>query len=138
MMVRQEFIRYASIGLLLNAALYVAYLGLTRTLMGREMAMSVTYAVGVLTGFALNRRITFRYRCRNLDALLRYIVVYIIGYLINLTSLWLLVGRAGLPHEFVQGGIISILPAILFILQKYWVFSDHSRNSLAVRAESTP
>ena len=52
-MIRQQFIRYATIGVLLNAALYGSYLLLTHTVMGSRVAMSITYCVGVLIGFLL-------------------------------------------------------------------------------------
>ena len=61
-MIRQQFIRYAMIGVLLNAALYGSYLLLTHTVMGSRAAMSITYCVGVLIGFLLNRKITFSFR----------------------------------------------------------------------------
>ncbi len=127
-MIRRQFIRYAVIGLMLNAVLYGAYLLLTHTLMGSRAAMTITYCAGVLIGFMLNRDITFRYCGGNLGALLRYIASYVIGYAINFAVLWLFVDRWGMAHEIVQGGVILTLPVGLFVLQRYWVFSAHIRN----------
>jgi putative flippase GtrA len=133
-MIRQQFLRYAAIGLLLNAALYGAYLLLTHTLLGSRAAMTLTYGAGVLIGFILNRTLTFRYRGENSGALLRYFGSYAIGYAINLTALWLLVDRAGMAHEAVQGGMTVTLPVVLFALQKYWVFSARTRSFPTVPA----
>jgi len=121
-MIRQQFIRYAVIGLGLNATLYGAYLLLTHTLMGSRAAMTVTYCSGVLIGFLLNRKITFCYDGGNYGALLRYAATYGIGYAINFAALWLLVDCAGFAHEIVQGSVTLTLPIVLFTLQKYWVF----------------
>jgi putative flippase GtrA len=121
-MIRQQFVRFAIIGLLLNGVLYCAYLLLTRGLMGSPAAMTITYCTGVLAGFLLNRRVTFRYRGDNRGALLRYVACYVIGYAINFVTLWWLVQRLGLAHEVVQAGVTLILPVILFSLQRYWVF----------------
>jgi putative flippase GtrA len=121
-MILRQFARYAIIGLLLNAVLYCAYLLLTRTIMGCREAMTITYGAGVLIGFVLNRKITFRYDGGNAVELLRYFVSYFIGYVINWAALWLLVDRAGMAHEMVQGGMTLTLPIMLFALQRYWVF----------------
>jgi putative flippase GtrA len=133
-MIRQQFIRYATIGLLLNAALYGAYLLLTHTLMGSRAAMTLTYGAGVLIGFVLNRKVTFRYYGRNTGALVRYVVSYGIGYVIDFTALWLLVDHAGLAHEVVQGGVIAVLPVALFTLQRYWVFPNRTSHDPALSA----
>ena len=119
---RGEAVRFALIGLGLNAVLYVAYLLLTRTLMGSRSAMTITYAIGVLAGFALNRRITFRFEGGGGSALLRYVCAYAFGYGVNLAALSLFVDGLGVPHEIVQGVMIFTLAATLFLLQKLWVF----------------
>ena len=122
-MIRQQFIRYATIGVLLNAALYGSYLLLTHTVMGSRVAMSITYCVGVLIGFLLNRKITFGFRGDQVGALARYIASYAIGYAIDFAGLWLLVERAGFRHEWVQAFLTIAIAVILFALQRYWVFS---------------
>jgi len=118
----QQFIRYGVIGLGLNAAGYAAYLLLTHTLLGSRSAMTITYCSGVLIGYLLNRRITFRFDGDSRWALLRYVGAYAMGYGINFAGLWLFVDYYGAPHEIVQGGIMSVLVVVLFLLQRYWVF----------------
>lgn len=122
-MIRQQFMRYVIIGVLLNAALYGSYLLLTHTVMGSRAAMSITYGAGVLTGFVLNCKITFGFRGDQVGALARYIASYGIGYAIDFTGLWLLVDRAGFRHEWVQAFLTIAIALILFALQRYWVFS---------------
>jgi putative flippase GtrA len=123
-MIRRQFMRYVTIGVLLNAAGYAAYLLLTHTLMGSRAAMSITYCAGMLTGFILNRQITFSFRGRDTGALFRYIVSYALGYGINFVGLWLFVDLAGFAHELVQGVMIITLAFMLFALQKWWVFAE--------------
>jgi putative flippase GtrA len=122
-MIGWQFLRFAAIGVVLNASLYGVYLLLTRSLLGSLGAMTVVYAAGVLLGFLLNRRITFRHHGAARVALLRYVVCYVVGYFIDLSLLWLLARRLGMPHEIVQGGITIGLAVLLFVLQKYWVFA---------------
>jgi putative flippase GtrA len=130
-MMHRQFIRYGTIGLGLNAAGYAAYLLLTHTVLGSRSAMTITYCSGVLIGFLLNRRITFRFDGDNRQALLRYIGAYAIGYAINFAGLWLFVDHFGAPHEIVQGAVMVVLVVVLFLLQRYWVFPARGPDYLA-------
>jgi putative flippase GtrA len=121
-MIHHQFVRYVAIGLLLNASLYCGYLLLTHMFIGSRLAMTITYSSGVLIGFLLNRKVTFRYSGNNVGALRRYVASYALGYIINFAGLWLLVERVGIAHEIVQGGMTVALPIALFVVQKYWVF----------------
>jgi putative flippase GtrA len=53
--VRAQFIRYVLVGLGLNAALYGTYLLLTWWILGSEIAMTITFSVGVLLSHPLSR-----------------------------------------------------------------------------------
>jgi putative flippase GtrA len=127
-MTRKQFFYFAVIGISLNAALYGAYLLLTHNLTGSRAAMTITYFTGVMIGFGLNRRITFRFAGDNGSAFLRYIAAYAVGYAINFIGLWLLVDLFGIAHEIVQGVMIVGVSILLFILQKYWVFPTSART----------
>ncbi len=137
-MIGRQFIRYAAIGLGLNVALYGAYLLLTYSLLGSRAAMTCTYCTGVLAGFLLNRRVTFRYHGGNFGALLRYVATYVIGYVINFVTLVIFVDGADIAHERVQGGVILTLPVLLFALQKYWVFPTPAGNDFSFLTRSAP
>jgi len=134
--IREQFVRYATIGVLLNASLYIAYVLLTHTVMASRPAMTLTYAAGVLAGFMLNRSITFGFRGDRIGSLARYVASYAIGYLINFVGLWLLAEHAGFRHEWVQAFMIIALAFILFALQRFWVFSPSpsTRRKIVQRA----
>jgi putative flippase GtrA len=121
-MIRAQFIRYAAIGLGLNATLYAAYLLLTWLVMGSRSAMTITFCTGMVLSFVANRNLTFRHRGDHLGALLRFIASYAILYAINFAALWVLAERMGVAHQIVQGGVILALPLFAFALQKCWVF----------------
>jgi putative flippase GtrA len=127
----RQFLRYAVTGLLLNVALYGAYLALTRSLMTSPAAMTLTYCTGVLLGFLANRSFTFQHRGGQTPALLRYIAAYVLGWAVDYACLYVLVWRNGIPHEAVQGGLTLALPLLLFLLQKYWVFPSRPARTRA-------
>jgi len=120
--------RYAVVGLASNALGYLLYLLLTEVGMGHKTAMTLLYGIGVLQTFVFNKRWSFRHEGPTPIALRRYITAYGVGYAINYLALWILVDKLGLPHQWVQGFMIFALAGMLFLMQKYWVFSRKVRN----------
>lgn len=129
-MIQSQFIKFVLVGLTSNLILYTSYLLMTATGLGHKTAMSLLYAVGVLQSFAFNQRWTFGYRGRISGPLFRYLITYGMGYLFNLLMLLVLVDGLNLPHQVVQGVLILVMAGLLFLLQKYWVFSKSSQPSL--------
>ena len=123
-MLLPQLVRYVLVGLGLNAALYGCYLLLTKLGTANHAAMTVTYCTGVAVGFLLNRRITFANTGTMAVPFLKYIVTYLIGYGVNFVALWWFVEHASIRHEIVQGGVTVTLPLLLFVIQRFWVFSS--------------
>ena len=121
-----QLARYALTGLAANALLYGCYLILS-TRLGHTLAMTITYCSSVLCTFVFNRRWTFGHRGRASGALFRYVVTYVLGYVVNLFALSLLVDTAGLPHQAVMAALIAISAGVIFLAQKYWVFPAAAR-----------
>ena len=114
--------RYAVVGVTSNAIGYLLYVGLTTAGLGPKVAMSVLYGVGVLQTFVFNRQWTFEHRGASSPVFIRYCTAYGAGYVVNLMALVLLVDKAGLPHQYVQGAMILVIAGLLFLAQRYWVF----------------
>jgi putative flippase GtrA len=123
-----EFARFAVVGVVSNAALYLLYLLLTQLGLGHKLAASITYAIGVLQTFFFNRSWSFRDRGAAGPALGRYVGAYGLGYALNMLVLALLVDRMGYPHQWVQGVMIIVLAALLFAAQKLWVFREKGKR----------
>lgn len=119
-----QFARFAIVGVVSNAVLFLLYLLMTRLGLGHKLAATLAYAVGVLQTFVFNRTWSFRHGGAGEPALGRYVAAYALGYALNMAALFALVDRGGLPHEWVQGVIIIVLAVLLFLLQKFWVFRE--------------
>jgi putative flippase GtrA len=117
-----QFIRFGVVGVISNGALYLLYLGMTYLGMGHKLAATIAYAIGVLQTFVFNRSWSFRDRGAAGPALVRYVTIYGLGYILNMAVLVVAVDRAGYPHQWVQGIMILVLAVFLFTLQKLWVF----------------
>jgi putative flippase GtrA len=117
-----QFFRYAATGATSNIVLYGLYLVATGMGALPKTAMSLLYLLGVLQTFVVNRAWSFRHRGSAPAALLRYFAAYAIGYAINLTILVLFSDFLGFDHRYVQASAIIIITALLFFMQRHWVF----------------
>ncbi len=120
-----ELLRYAIVGLTLNAIGYLVYLAITNTGLSPIATVSIFYPLSVLAGYFSHRRHTFRHDSSGLHGLtlIRYIVVYAAGYLINIWLLEYLHGVLGYPHQWVQAAAIFIVAGFLFVALKFFVFT---------------
>lgn len=123
-----QLARYAIVGLLSNALGYLLYLAITALGMEPKLAMTLLYIIGTLQTFFFNRKWSFSHNGAFQGPFFRYVLAYAFGYLLNLAVLLILVNWAHWPHQIVQGVMIFILAAMLFLLQKYWVFAPGMRK----------
>lgn len=117
-------IRFMMVGLASNLVLFVLYLLLTSLGMSPKLAMTVLFAMGTMQTFIFNKRWTFAHRGFLQASFFKYVAVYSVAYLLNLTALLVLVDNLGYPHQIVQGVMILSLALMLFLLEKFWVFSS--------------
>ena len=126
-----EIIRYGIVGVSLNSLMYFAYLMLTFFYLSPYYALLILYPLGVLIGFLAHKRISFKKSSNgnNYFELLKYIFIYVLGFLLNALLLYVFVEKSGYPHQLVQFLSIFIVAAFLFISLKFFVFSPE-RNSI--------
>jgi len=127
---RQQVLRFAAVGIVSNVALFLLYLVLTSSGLSPAISMSLAYIVGVAQTFAFNRTWTFSHAGSCTAPLLRYATTYGVGYAINLCLLRLFVDELAWPHQWVQGAAILLVAAIVFALQKHWVFRSAPQSSV--------
>ncbi len=125
---QRQFARYAAIGFASNLALYGVYILLTTATLQPVTAMTLTYVVGLLSTFLLNRHWTFAYPGPRRAALIRYVLVFALAYVINYLMLSYMVDYLGYPHEIVQAGLILFLAVAIFLAQKLWVFDERHKE----------
>lgn len=124
-----QLLRYGIIGLVSNMAGYLVYLLITYFGVPPKIAMSVLYVTGAAVGFFGNRKLTFAHRGGVMGAGVRYVIAHCIGYLINLSILILMVDKFGYPHQWVQAAAIFIVAGFLFLMFKFFVFTEVDNSS---------
>ena len=120
-----QVIWFGVVGFASNLVLSSAYLRLTNIGLRHKFAMSILYVVGVLQTFVFNKKWTFRHYGHQMVTFMRYVILYVVGYLINLI---VMVDQLGYSHERVQGVTVLVLAVLLFVLQKAWIFRSQGIN----------
>lgn len=117
-----QILRYGMVGLASNGVGYLAYLGLTALGLPPKLTMTGLYVTATAIAFFGNRSFTFGDGGRIGPAALRFIAVYALGWAVNLAILIGFVDYLGQPHWRVQGIAILVVAALLFGLQRRFVF----------------
>ena len=115
--------RFILVGIISNGLCYGFFLILLWSgLAGYLRAMTAAYCLGVILSFLFNKVFTFEHQGRFMPALVRFIALYLSGYLINLWLLWFLVDALGWPAAVAQLLVIVMLAVYFFFMQRLIVF----------------
>lgn len=115
--------RYFFVGVLVNIIGYIIYVLLAYFGITPAKSMSILYVVGALLGFYFNRSFTFQYDGKVSYAICRYVLVLMIGYLLNLSIFFIFIDMFGYPHYFVQAIAIIVVAFFMFMMSRIFVFS---------------
>jgi putative flippase GtrA len=117
-----QVFRYGLVGIASNLSGYFIFLLFTCWGIEPKKAMTLLYIVGATIGFFGNRQWTFAHRAGALRVGGRFLIVHLLGYLINLLILLTFVDRLGYSHQWVQAAAIFVVAGFLFVAFKYFVF----------------
>jgi len=120
-----QFLKYATIGLSRSVLGYILYLALTFIGIEHKLAMTLLYINGVAISYFANRKWTFNDNGNLSRSAPRFLLVYGIGYIINLVILLIFVDYLHFPHQLVQPVAIVIVAAFLFTMLKLFVFNKN-------------
>ena len=119
-----QLFRYGVVGLISNLIIYLLYLFFTYFGTEPKLAMTIVYLIGASISFFGNKSFTFNDKGGVFDSIVRYIMIHILGYLLNLSVLIVFVDKLGYSHQIVQGIAIFLVAAFLFVSFKWFVFKD--------------
>ncbi|MNF57046.1 GtrA-like protein [compost metagenome] len=121
-----QFIRYCTVGIISNSLLYLGYLIIVYFGIGTKTSMTLMYLSGVAFGFCANYRWTFS-QLNSQGTLLRYTLMHVVGYILNLSILYVFVDKLNYPHQAVQITAILLVAIYGFFTCKYFVFRSFSK-----------
>lgn len=129
----RQIFSYLLIGALTNLAGYGLYILLTYFGNTPKLTMTVLYSAGAIIGFFANRRFTFGHNGHIGSAGVRYLLVQLLGYLLNFLLLLLFVDWLGFAHQIVQAIAIVVVAIFLFILSRTFVFPPRTTENWRTR-----
>lgn len=124
-----QLIRYAVSGGVINLLSYGLYIYFTSMGLDPKLTISILYITAMVGGYFINSRLTFRQNGWSLKAGIRYLIIQLMGYALNLLILMIFVDNFGINHQVIQAMAIIIVAIFLFILSRQIVFVELVENS---------
>ena len=113
--------RFFIVGASNTLLVYLLYVALIKLGLDHKLALFFDYLVGILLGYLLHRYWTFSGN-KHRRSFIKYIVLYIVVFLLNLLMLILSVDFLLLDPIYSQFFIIGIISLVSFAVQNTWVF----------------
>lgn len=123
-----QYLTFGSVGLAATAVHVLAFVTLIElTATSPLLANLLAFALAVLVSFGGHRRWTFRPEAADLRdpkaALLKFIMVALLGLTLNSAAVYLIVELLELPYWYALLVMVGIVPLIVFLISKHWVFA---------------
>lgn len=120
----RQLLWYGIVGVTQNGIGYILYLWMTWYGVGPKLAVTILFPLCVLLSFFGNKKITFK----NTDSVsktgIRFALLYVSGYIINMAGLAFFYEYLAYPHQLVQIVLVFVVAAYLFVMSKFFVFTQ--------------
>lgn len=116
-----QIVKYLGVGAIVNGAGYGLFLLFLLVGIDHKLSASVTYLMGVLASFLLNRKLVFESSVTLQSGLLRLCIMLLSGYALNISMLYGGVDILGFPASIVQLVSIVCVSIYFYFLNKYFV-----------------
>lgn len=122
----KQLIRFGIVGVISNMAGYLIYLLITSAGIDPKITVSILFPIGTVLNFVGNKKWTFGSSGSNLHTGFRHILVFALGYVLNILILLVFVDYLGFAHQLVQFVAIFVVALYIFVAIKFFVFADKS------------
>lgn len=117
--------RYILIGLSNNLWGYLTYLIMTFLGLSPKIALVILYPIGIVSAYLTHKKYSFKFYENHLAVKVKFLMVYILGFYLNLKILDLFFVHMGYPHQVIQGLSIGVVASLNYILLKFFVFHSN-------------
>ena len=118
-----SFLKFLTVGVTNTMGGYAFYSALIALGVNYAVALTLEYVAGVVYGFLLNKLWTFKAQGESGQQALRYVAVYTLIYVLNITLLMILVERWALSPYLAPILLLVFLTLLSFVVQKRWIFA---------------
>lgn len=123
-----KIIRYSIVGVLSNLLGYLVYLLITFFWLEPKVAISFFYPIGATIAYFNHSKYSFSYRGKHSISILKYALVYFMGYVVNFMMLYFFSDYLKFPHQAVQMLAIFVVGGLLFVVLNYAVFPSSTNR----------
>jgi putative flippase GtrA len=116
--------RFFIVGLSNTLLTYLFYVLLIKLELDYKLALFFVYLFGIIFGYLLNRYWTFSSNKQHRRSFIKYLMLYIFVFILNLLFLIFLVDFLFLNPIYSQLFVVLIISLVSFLVQKNWVFSS--------------
>lgn len=108
---------------------YAFYAALVALGVNYAIALTLEYVAGIAYGFVLNKRWTFNAKGGAAQQAWRYIALYGLIYVLNVSLLMALVEQGGGNPYVSQLLLLGFLTLLSFVVQKRWIFAQPPKDT---------
>ena len=123
---RIRILRYGLSGGIAAVVNYLMFIGLLRAGLKYLLAANIASLVTLVVSYMLNRNFVFSVRRRrSVGEVFRFLLGYLIQYVLAISGYWLLIGQLGLGPTvafILNGGFVAL---VTYLFLKYLVFPAH-------------
>ncbi len=130
-----KLIRFLLVGASNTCAMYLLYAGLVWAGLSFNLALVIDYVVGVGTGYLMNRHWTFASHTPMHRTFPKYVLVFVLVYLLNAGILNVIVSTNLAGPLLGQLIALGIAVGVSFVALNFWAFHDRG-GSLRQAAKS--
>mgnify|MGYP000668591085 FL=1 len=106
---------------------YLLYVVLFKLGIDYKLALFFVYLFGILFGYLLNRYWTFSSNKQHRLSFIKYVVLYLVVFILNILFLIFLVDFLLLDPIYAQFFIVLIISLASFLVQDTWVFGRQAK-----------
>ena len=106
---------------------YLLYVVLFKLGIDYKLALFFVYLFGILFGYLLNRYWTFSSNKQHRLSFIKYVVLYLVVFILNVLFLIFLVDFLLLDPIYAQFFIVLIISLASFLVQDTWVFGRQAK-----------
>jgi putative flippase GtrA len=118
-----QLFRYGLVGIATNAIGYCIYLLITSQGIPPKISVSILYPVSIAIAYLSHGKWTFKSGPVTFRSFWRFVLAYLLGYLINILLLFCFVDVMGYPHQLIQLAAIFVVALQLYMTLKYFVYT---------------
>lgn len=124
-----QSLKFIIVGVLNTLVGFIAYAGFIQYINRNYfLALVFSHVIGVAHSYFWNNKWTFGQKKYQTRSAVKFIIVYVFTFLVNLFLLFMLVDTMGTNKLLAQGIALFITTLVSFFAHKYWSFQNKAES----------